>query len=75
MAEKNIVMQRKKADGSYDQYYPKTKVANVEGAAKQSDLETHLSNAMPHRFVDGAKTYQWGLTVKNGIVTMIYEEV
>jgi hypothetical protein len=29
MAEKNILMQRKKADGSFDTYYPKTKVANL----------------------------------------------
>lgn len=32
MAEKNIIIQRKKSDGTYDQYYPKTKVENVEGA-------------------------------------------
>lgn len=31
MAEKNIIIQRKKSDGTYDQYYPKTKVENVEG--------------------------------------------
>lgn len=29
MAEKNIVMQRKKSDGTYDQYYPKTLAINV----------------------------------------------
>ena len=29
MAEKNILMQKKKADGSFDTYYPKTKVANL----------------------------------------------
>ena len=39
MADKNILMQRKKGDGTYDAYYPQTKVANVAGAAKQSDLE------------------------------------
>ena len=43
MAEKNIIMQRKTATG-FDTYYPKTKVANVEGAAKQSDLDAHLAD-------------------------------
>lgn len=43
MAEKNIVMQRKKSDGTYDQYYPKTKVENVEGALRESDFNVHLS--------------------------------
>jgi len=34
MAEKNILMQRKKTDGTFDVYYPKTKVGNlVEGAS------------------------------------------
>lgn len=36
MAEKNILMQRKKADGTFDTYYPKTKVANVEGIPKNN---------------------------------------
>ncbi len=31
MAEKNIVMQRKKSDGTYDVYHPKTKIENVDG--------------------------------------------
>jgi hypothetical protein len=31
MAEKNIIMQRKKADGTFDQYYPQTKVDGVLG--------------------------------------------
>jgi hypothetical protein len=43
MAEKNIIMQRKKSDGTYDQYYPKTKVENVDGALKQADLDAHIS--------------------------------
>lgn len=34
MAEKNILMQRKNVDGTFDVYYPKTKVGNlVEGAS------------------------------------------
>lgn len=41
MAEKNIIMQRKNEDGTYDIYYPKTKVENVEGAVKQSDFASH----------------------------------
>jgi hypothetical protein len=44
MAEKNIIMQRKKADGTYDTFYPKTKVENVEGATKLADFNHHLTD-------------------------------
>lgn len=47
MAEKNILMQRKTATG-YDSYYPKTKVENVAGAAKQADLDAHLADDAKH---------------------------
>lgn len=43
MAEKDIIMQRKNADGTFDQYYPKTKVANVEGAATHEVFTTTLN--------------------------------
>jgi hypothetical protein len=33
MAEKNILMQKKNADGTFDVYYPKTKVENLIGGA------------------------------------------
>ncbi len=48
MAEKNILMQRKTATG-YDTYYPKTKVANVEGAAKASDLDAKMHATTGHK--------------------------
>lgn len=41
MADKNIQMQRKNADGTYDRHFPLTKVENVEGAAKDDDLIAH----------------------------------
>lgn len=41
MAEKNIQMQRKNADGTFDLHYPITKVENVAGAAKDGDLIAH----------------------------------
>ena len=44
MAEINILLQRKKSDGTYDQYYPRTKVTNVEGAAKEAILAAHLAD-------------------------------
>jgi hypothetical protein len=55
-------MQRKKADGTFDTYYPKTKVENVEGAAKQADLDNHLTDyvlQVPYGTATGsANTYQ-----------------
>lgn len=44
MAEKNIQMQRKKADGTYDLHFPLTKVENVAGAAKNDDLVAHKAD-------------------------------
>jgi len=38
-------------------------------------LAEHQADTMPHRFVDGATTYKWGLSVVAGVVTMNYEEV
>ncbi len=40
MAEKNIIMQRKKSDGTYDMYYPKTKAGLVE-FADGTTVEAH----------------------------------
>lgn len=45
MAEKNIIIQRKKSDGTYDQYYPKTKVENVEGAETPAGAQAKASAA------------------------------
>jgi len=46
MAEKNILMQKKNADGTFDVYYPKTKVENLIGGA------SGILNAI--KTVDGA---------------------
>ncbi|HYF75163.1 MAG TPA: hypothetical protein VD757_01140 [Candidatus Nitrosocosmicus sp.] len=43
MADKNIRMKKKKADGTYDIYYPETKAANVKTAGG-SNLEAHLAD-------------------------------
>lgn len=40
-----------------------------------TDLDTHKDATMPHKFVDGATTYRWGLKVVTGVVTMEYEAV
>lgn len=48
MAEKNIQMQRKNADGTFDLHYPITKVENVAGAAKDGDLIAHKADYVPH---------------------------
>jgi len=37
--------------------------------------KTHLSENMPHRFVDGVTIYRWGLSVVNGVIYFNYEEV
>lgn len=44
MAEKNIQMQRKNADGTFDLHFPLTKVENVAGAAKDDDLIAHQAD-------------------------------
>ena len=44
MAEKNIVMQRKNADGTFDKYYPVTKAANVK-MEDGRDAETAIEDA------------------------------
>ena len=38
-------------------------------------LNTHLIDPMPHRFIDGGVTYQWGMKAVNGIAIFVYEEV
>ena len=45
-------------------------IANVDNR-----VTTHLDDIMPHRFVDGSKTYRWGFRTVNGEPQMIYEEV
>lgn len=42
MAEKNIQMQRKKSDGTYDSYYPITKAANVK-TSDNNDIQTLIT--------------------------------
>lgn len=74
MAEKNIIMQRKKSDGTYDMYYPKTKAGLVE-FADGTTVEAHKADYLPHLFQDGSKIYKWGLSVSNGVVMFNYEEV
>lgn len=46
-----------------------------QNAAKASDVAAHLAETMPHKFVDGATTYRWGLSVVGGVVMFNYEEV
>jgi hypothetical protein len=46
-----------------------------QNTAKTSDLAAHLAETMPHRFVDGATTYRYGLKVVGGVLIMQYEEV
>lgn len=41
----------------------------------QNELDAHLADTMPHKFVDGATIYRWGLAVIGGVVNMVYEEV
>lgn len=41
----------------------------------QQQVTSHLSENMPHQFIDGVKTYKWGLSVVNGVVMFNYEEV
>lgn len=44
-----------------------------------SELETkvtqHLDEIMPHKYVDGGKTYRWGFRTVDGEPEFIYEEV
>jgi len=52
----------------------------VKGNKDQIDVlsqnvNSHLSDEMPHIYKDGTKTYRCGLKVVNGVVTMVYEEV
>ena len=46
MAEKNILMQRKNADGTFDVYYPKTKGVNVltsDGSTVEDKINAHMA--------------------------------
>lgn len=47
-----------------------TKIDQVD-----SRLTAHLEDSMPHKYVDGGKTYRWGFRTVNGEPQMIYEEV
>ena len=74
MADKHIQMQRKRADGGFDKYYPKTKVELVEGAASKAELDAHKADSMPHKTADGG--YRWGLRINPDLsATIIYEVV
>ncbi|OLS02231.1 hypothetical protein [Tissierella creatinophila] len=46
-----------------------------ELALLEDEIRTHLAESMPHKFIDGAKTYKWGFRTKNGVAQFIYEEV
>ena len=41
----------------------------------KEEVTQHLAESMPHRFVDGEKTYRWGFRTLNGEPQFIYEEV
>jgi len=40
-----------------------------------SNLNNHLTDELPHRFIDGGVTYKWGLKVISGVVNFVYEPV
>jgi len=61
MTEKNIQMQKKNADGSFDIYYPKTKAANVI-AADGSTLESHLAEKAKYQTSSGSNA----ITINTG---------
>ncbi len=50
---------------------------NADINALGADFVGHKADTMPHRFIDisTGKTYKYGLSVINGVVTMNYEEV
>ncbi|WP_162817375.1 hypothetical protein [Lysinibacillus fusiformis] len=48
----------------------KNEVINVK-----QEIESHVINPMPHRFVDNGKTYRWGFRTLDGKPQFIYEEV
>ena len=51
MADKNIEMKRKNADGTYDNYYPVTKATNVkmqDGTDVETKITAHLADNVPH---------------------------
>lgn len=80
MAEKNIEMKKKNADGTFDTYFPLTKANNVKMADEETvenKITSHLADNMPHQFTDSGTqtTYKWGLSVVDGKVTFNYEEV
>lgn len=57
--------------------YVDEKVAAISGATTevQQQLTTHLTESMPHTFVDNGKTYRWGFRTVDGEPEFIYEEV
>lgn len=62
MADKNIEMKRKNADGTYDNYYPVTKATNVkmqDGTDVETKITAHLADNTKHVSKDG--TLQSGL--------------
>lgn len=42
--------------------------------ARETAITGHTTASMPHLFADGGVTYRWGLSVIDGIVSMVYEE-
>lgn len=55
MAVKNIEMQKKNADGTFDIYHPKTKASMVI-ANNGSNLESHLADNAPHQY---GNRFEW----------------
>ncbi|EGW39093.1 hypothetical protein [Desulfosporosinus sp. OT] len=74
MADKNFQMRRKKADGSFDNYFPVTKAANVnmnDGTTVEAKVVEHLATKATesiagHVTVDGQTIF-----VNNGELTLI----
>lgn len=40
-----------------------------------NDIDDHITEELPHVFTDDGTKYRWGLSVKNGVLMMNYEEV
>ena len=47
----------------------------VRNRVLTDEVDAHVGETMPHRFVAGATTYRWGSSVVGGVVMFNYEEV
>lgn len=52
-----------------------TVTASFTSTINTSGFNGHLLDDMPHLFMAGGKSYRWGLSVIDGVVNMVYEEV